>query len=333
MRLISIHRGARKTVGAALLLASAWLGSSAQAAADSSYPTHPIRILVSFSPGGPTDLLARGLARHMTEVWKQQVIVENRPGAGGTMALRAIANAAPDGYTLVVHSDGYAIAPAVFANLPFDPLRDLTPIAQLAVAPNVLCVSPASTYKDVKALEQAGKTAGKVSYASAGFGSAQHMQAAKFASVAGILKPVHVPFKGTPEALVEVMSGRVDFVFAPISTAMPLIRDGKLRPIAISTSARSAELRDVPTIAESVLMGFNEEQWWGLFSGAKVPEDIKRKLQEEVRVAMKSPEMVQLLQKLYSTPSTLSGPDFASTVKNEIGLNKAAAHLAGIVPQ
>lgn len=314
----------------ALFLLAVSCVAAAQTA--SSYPTKTIRILVSFTPGGPTDLLARGLARHFSQVWKQSVVVENRPGAGGLIALQVAKTSPPDGYTLVMHSDGFAIAPAIYEKLPYDPEHDFTPIGLVARAANILAVADNSPYADLAALVKAGQGS-QISYASAGVGSAQHMQAAKFAMQAGLNKPIHVPFKGTPEALNDVMAGRVDFVFAPMSNIVPLLIPGKLRALAVSTSRRSPLLPNVPTVAELGYPKYVEEQWWGLFAPSAVPADIKQKIEDETRVAMKTPEMLALIAQLSSSPGDLFGKDFAALIDEQIQSNIAAAAAGKIAAQ
>lgn len=317
-----------RTIGAATVLALSGLTGTATAQTD--YPNQSIKILVPFSPGGSTDLLARGVAKHMSEVWKQPVIVENRPGAGGILALNAAAKARPDGYTLVVHSDGYSIAPAIYSKLPYDVQKDFTPVALLARAANAVLVSANSPYKSLQQLIDAGTVPHKLSFATAGVGSAQHMQAATFCAMAHIQEPVHVPFKGTPEALNDVIAGRVDFIFAPLSTAMPMIISGKLRPLAISTAKRSELLKDVPTVAEAGVPGFAEEQWWGMFAPSKVPAAVLQKLETETEVALKTPAMLKLIDSLSSTPGDLFGNDFGKLVDTSIASNKAAAKAYNI---
>jgi tripartite-type tricarboxylate transporter receptor subunit TctC len=312
------------------VLTLALTGFTNTAAAQTNYPEQQIRILVPFSPGGSTDLLARGLAKHLSEVWKQPVIVENRPGAGGILALNAAAKARGDGYTLVVHSDGYSIAPAIYSKLPYDVERDFTPVALLARAANAVLVSASSPYKSLQELIDAGNVPHKLSFATAGVGSAQHMQAATISAMAHIQDPVHVPFKGTPEALNDVIAGRVDFIFAPLSTAMPMIIAGKLRPLAISTAERSDLLKDVPTVAEAGVPGFAEQQWWGLFAPSKVPAAVLQKLEAETAVALKTPSMLKLIDSLSSTPGDLVGKDFAKLVDTSIASNKAAAKAYNI---
>ncbi len=297
--------------------------SRAESASD--YPSRQIKIEVPFTPGGPTDLLARGLAKHFNADWNQTAIVENRPGAGGIIALRVALDSARDGYTLVLHSDGMSITPAIYAQLPFDIQRDFIPIVMLAKTPNAVLVGLDSPYHTLADLVAAGQTAGKVSYASAGIGSAQQMQAAKFAMRSNIQDPIHVPFRGTPEALTAVMAGRVDFVFAPLANAVPLIKAGKVRPLAISSSERSEFLPDVPTIAESGYPGFSEEQWWGLFAPGGVPQDTIDKLEAETKSILQADDLKNLITQLSSSPGGLYGDQFGEALKADIERNTVAA--------
>jgi tripartite-type tricarboxylate transporter receptor subunit TctC len=302
--------------------------SKAESAND--YPSRSIKIEVPFTPGGPTDLLARGLAKHFNADWNQTAIVENKPGAGGIIALRVALDSPRDGYTLVLHSDGMSITPAIYAQLPFDIQRDFVPVAMLAKTPNAVVVGMDSPYHTLADLVAAAQTAGKVSYASAGIGSAQQMQAAKFAMRANMKEPIHVPFRGTPEALTAVMAGRVDFVFSPLANAVPLIKAGKVRPLAISSSERSEFLPDVPTIAESGYPGFSEEQWWGLFAPGGVPQDVIDKLKAETKTAFQAADMKNLIIQLSSSPGEAYGDQFGEFLKAEIERNTAAAKAGHI---
>ena len=304
--------------------------SSRSASAADDFPKKTIRILVPFSPGGSTDLLVRGLARHLSTAWKQSVIVENRPGAGGIIALNVALEAPRDGYTLVMHSDGISILPAIYDSLPFDVLRDFRAVALLARASNVVVVGDGSPYHSLKQLVEAGHVSGTLSYASAGVGSAQHMQAAKFASLAPLSLPVHVPFKGTPEALNAVMTGSVDFVFGPLANAVPLMKAGKLRALAITSRDHSPLLPDVPTVAEAGFPGYAEEQWWGLFVPAGVPEDITSKIEMETRSALQTLEMKTLVEQLSSTVGDKFGKEFSETLQSDIAANILAAKAGNI---
>jgi tripartite-type tricarboxylate transporter receptor subunit TctC len=312
----------------ALLFGTAIQASPGQAA--DVYPTRTVRIIVPFAPGGPTDLLARGLAKRLSGVWHQSVIIENRTGAGGIIGLKVALDAPRDGYTLVVHSDAISVAPAVYGNLPFDVLKDFQPVAMLAHTPNVVVVGEHSPYHSLKDLAQAGQSSGKLSYASAGVGSAMHMQAAKFISLAHIADPVHIPFKGTPESLNAVMAGDADFIFAPLSNAVPLIKANMMRPLAISSAVRSRFLPDVPTVAEAGFPGYSEEQFWGLFVPAGVPSDITAQIEAETEAALRTPEMMALAGDLSSDIGEKSGADFAALMRSLISGNFVIAKAENI---
>jgi tripartite-type tricarboxylate transporter receptor subunit TctC len=318
---------AYRLIFAAGLLAAVHLGP---ASAADDFPTKLIRIVVPFAPGGPTDLIARGLARQFTNAWKQPVIVENRAGAGGIIGLKVALEAPRDGYTIVVHSDAMSIAPAIYDDLPFDVTKDFKAVALLARTPNAVVVGEDSPYHSLKELAQAGQVAGKLSYASAGVGSAQHMQAAKFAHLASLSDPVHVPFKGTPEALNSIMAGNADFMFAALSNAAPLIKAGKVRALAMSSAERSVFLPDVPTVAEAGFSGYAEEQYWGLFVPLGVPEEITSKIETATRNALATQEMKTLVEQLSSTIGDKFGKDFSSELRSDIAANILAAKAGNI---
>lgn len=299
-------------------------------AAEVSFPTRAIRIVVPFSAGGSTDLLARAVGRHFNDVWKQPVIIENKPGGGGILAMRSVLDAPSDGYALLVHSDGFSIAPAIYPQLPFNPSRDFKPIALLARTTNVVAVGANSPYRSISDLVAAGKSSAQLTFASAGVGSAQHMQAAKFSTTAKLKDPIHVPFRGTPEGLTEVITSRVDFVFAPLSNAIPLLKSGELRSLAVSSALRSPFLPDVPTIDESGFPGFAEEQWWGLFAPSNVPSDILVKIENETRVAMGKAEMQRVIHQLSSESGKEFTSEFSKVIETSIAANKAAAKEANI---
>jgi tripartite-type tricarboxylate transporter receptor subunit TctC len=300
------------------------------ACAADAYPTRTIRIVVPFAPGGPTDLLARGLAKRLSIVWNQSIIIENRTGAGGIIGLKAALDAPRDGYTLVVHSDAITVAPAIYSDLPFDVLKDFQPVAMLAHTPNVVIVGEDSSYHSLKELAQAGQAPAKVSYASAGVGSAMHMQAAKFANLARISDPVHIPFKGTPESINATMAGDADFIFAPLSNAVPLIKAGKVRPLGISSAVRSRFLPDVPTVAEAGYPNSEYNFWAGVFVPAKTPAAIKEKLYAEIKMALAAPSVRDKLKNLGADPLPLTSAQFDAQVRKEIETNTKVAKAANI---
>src|SRR3954471_21413232 len=241
---------------ATLALALAAGGVSAQ-----SWPLRPIHFIVPFTAGSGTDTIARIVGDNMSKGLGQPVIIENKPGAGGTIGAAQVAKSDPDGYTVLIHSSGHALNPAIYPNLPYDTVKDLTGITPLASVPNVMVVSPSRGWKTVADVIAAAKAKpGQLNYASAGTGSATHMNAEKFKLRAGI-DAQHVPFKGTPEAISDVIGGRNDWFFAPLSSALPLIKDGKLQALAVSTNQRAPSLPNVPTTVEAGVPGSDYNFW------------------------------------------------------------------------
>ena len=276
-----------------VLLLSAFAGASAHAAqpgaAASPYPTKPIRIIVGFTPGGGPDITARHMAAKLTDTWRQQVIVDNRPGAGGTIAAGTAANANPDGYTLLSVSSAHAVAPAIYPKLPYEP-KDLAGISLTAVSKYLLVVAPSSPVKTLKDLLAVAKAKpAQLNFSSAGVGSGTHFAGEQFKTLAA-LDVVHVPYKGIPEALTDAMTGRVQFFMSPIANALGLVKDGKLRALGVSSKARDALVPDVPTIAEAGVPGYESILWFGLLAPAKTPAPLAAKLNAEVRRILAEPE-------------------------------------------
>lgn len=293
-----------------------------------SYPTKPVHFVVAFTPGSGTDIIARAVGDVIGESIGQPIVVENKPGAGGTIAASQVAKAEADGYTLLVHSSGHTLNPAIYPNLPYDTLKDLTGIIPLAQLPNVLVVAPNRGWNTVADLVAAAKASpGSMNYASAGIGSATHMNVEKFNLSAGI-KATHVPYKGTPEALTDVMGGRADWYFAPLSTALPLIQTGKLKALAVSTPKRAASLPNVPTTEESGYANSAYIFWVGLIAPANTPAQAIKKLNDEVTKAMSSGQVKERFAKLGAEPFTMSSDAFNAMIKNEM---ESAAKLSKVV--
>src|SRR5713101_1791844 len=235
----------------------ALLWSWASIASGQAYPNKPVHVVVPFTAGSATDILARSFGQKLSEMWGQPVVVDNRPGAGGTIGAAVVAKSAPDGYTLLVHSAAQAYNPSIYPSLPYDTTKDFIDVVPLGGQPNVLVVAPSSGIKTVAELiAQAKQKPGQLNFGSAGTGSGTHINGEKFKLAAGI-DVVHIPYKGTPEALTDTMTGRVTYFFSPISAALPNVREGKLVALALSTAKRSSVLPDVPTIAEAGLPGFD----------------------------------------------------------------------------
>src|SRR5450759_1444784 len=246
------------------------------------FPGKPVRIVVGFTPGGVPDITARFIAQKLTENWKQQVGVDNRPGAGGTIAAHIVANANPDGYTLLSVSNAHAVAPAIYARLPYDTLKDFAGITLTASGPALLLVSPALGVKSARERSALAKAKpGQFNFSSAGVGSGTHFAAELFKSMAGI-DVVHVPFKGIPEAITETMSGRVQFFLSPLASAINLVKEGKVPAIGVTSMQRVSQLPDVPTVAESGLPGYHWDFWYGLLVPAKTPRTVIARLNREI---------------------------------------------------
>jgi tripartite-type tricarboxylate transporter receptor subunit TctC len=246
------------------------------------------------------------------------VVIENRPGAGGTIGAAQVAKAEPDGYTLLVHSSGHVVNAAIYPQLPYDTLADFAGVTPLASLPNVLVVSPARGWKNVAELVAAARAKpGQLNYASAGNGSATHMNAEKFRLQTGIVAE-HVAYKGTPEALTEIMAGRVDWFFAPLASALPLIKDGKLQALAVSTARRSPALPDVPTTIEAGVPDSDYTFWVALFAPAKTPRAAVAKLADAVAAAQKTPEVRDRYARLGAEPLWLAPEAFDAQLKAEM---------------
>ena len=273
---------------ACVLSGGARAGEPAQTDA-AAFPSRPVRVLVGFTPGGGPDITARYIAQRLSERWKQQVVVDNRPGAGGTIAAQTAATANPDGYTLLSVSSAHAVAPAIYATLPYS-MRGLSGITQSAVSKYLLVVAPSSGVKSVKDLLGLAKAKpGQLNFSSAGVGSGTHFAGELFKSLAAI-DVVHVPYKGIPEALTDAMTGRVDFFMSPIANAVNLVREGKLRALAVSSRERDALVPELPTIAESGVPAYESILWFGLLTSSKVPRTVISKLNEEIGRMLREPE-------------------------------------------
>lgn len=297
---------------ALLAVAGAWAQSPA-----GDYPNKIIKIIVPFTAGSATDIMARIVGERLSASMGQSIVVENRPGAGGTLGAAQVAKAEPDGYTLLVVSTGHVVNPALYGNLPYDTIGDFAGVSPLAALPSVLVVASSSPIKSVSDLIAAAKAKpGQLNYASAGVGSATHVNAEKFRAVAGI-NVTHIPFKGTPETIVEVSSGRVDFMFTPVLASIPNIRDNRMRALAVSTAKRSTALPDVPTVSEAGLSGFVFDFWIGLLAPAKTPRAIVNKLNAEVRKVMAQPEVIERMVKLGAEPMPMTPERFDTYIKEE----------------
>jgi tripartite-type tricarboxylate transporter receptor subunit TctC len=297
------------------------------------FPTKPVKIVVPFTAGSATDILARTFGQKLQEMWGQPVVIENRPGAGGTIGAGVVAHAPPDGYLLLVHSAGYAVNPWIYSGLPYDTAKDFVDIAPLGGQPNVLVVAPSSGIKSVAELiAQAKAKPGQLNFGSAGMGSGTHVNAEKFKLATGI-DVVHVPYKGTPEAINDTIAGRLTYYFAPISAALPQVKAGKLVPLAVSSSQRSSVLPDVPTLAESGLPGFDYNLWVAMFGPAGMPADLVDKINRDVQAAARTPEVKERLVNLGAEPMPMTPAQFQAFTKRELDDSQKIVHAAGIKAQ
>jgi tripartite-type tricarboxylate transporter receptor subunit TctC len=300
---------------ALLLLAMAFAGGVS--AADPAYPARPVKIMVGANAGGGTDIIARMLAEKFQESMKQPFVVENKPGASNTIAADVTAKAAADGHTLLVATNtGQAIAPHLI-KLGFDPLKNIQPVGLVVVVPNVLVVGSTTPYTSVKDLVAAAKAKpGDIKYASSGVGSTQHIAGEAFDLAAGI-KTTHIPYKGSSQAHVDLLSGEVQMMFDTTSSAMTQIKAGKFRPLAVTSTARSSELPNVPTIAEAGYPAAEMTTWYGLFVTGGTPKAIVDQLHAELTKALALPEVQARLKGLGGEPGTLTTDQFAKMNRDE----------------
>ena len=282
------------------------------------FPSKPIRMVVPFSPGSQTDILARLIGPKMNENWGQQIVVDNRPSAGGTIGAGIVAAAPADGHTLMLHSVGHAINATLYTKLPFDTLRDFAGVSQVASVPNMLVVAPALGVKSVKDLIALAKQKpGAINFGSAGIGSGSHINAEQFKVAAGI-NVVHVPYKGTPETLTDLMTARIQFFFSPLLPAGPFIKDGRIVALAVSTAQRSPVFPDVPTIAESGLPGFEYDQWYGILAPRATPKPVLDQLSKEIARILDLPDVRKTFQTQGAVAKPTTPEQFDAFIRSEI---------------
>jgi len=268
---------------------------SAPAAAQGAYPSRPIRIISIFPPGGGNDGICRAVAQKMTETMKQQVIVENRPGANGIIGTEAAARAAPDGYTITLIPSGHAVNASLYKKLPFDSIKDFTPLSLAGSSPMVLALHPSVPAKNVRELIAIAKTSpGQLTYVSAGIGASGHLAGALFETMTNT-KMVHIPYKGMSLAVSDLIGGQVSMSFGTSLSMVPHVRTGRLRALATTGSVRSPALPDLPTVAEAGVPGYEASLWYGFVGPAKLPADITQRLNAEIVAAIKSPEVRERL--------------------------------------
>jgi tripartite-type tricarboxylate transporter receptor subunit TctC len=307
----ALKRTVQAVISASLLCAASGM-AWAQA-----YPVKPIRIVVPFSPGGAADILARVVGRRLTESWGQQVVVDNRTGAGGIVGSDIVAKAAPEGYTLLLTSSSHAINASLYKQLPYDTLKDFTPLAPVAAIANVLMVNssvPAKTVADL--IQLARSKPGQLKFASAGAGSTLHLAGELF-KVAAKVDILHVPYKGNAPAISDLLGGAIEMVFPPAVNAVPFRQDKRVRILAVCTPRRSVALPDIPTLAEAGLPGYEFESWWGMFAPARIPKGLATKMNDEVRRILSLPDVKEVLAKQGAEPLSMTAELFASFVRTE----------------
>jgi tripartite-type tricarboxylate transporter receptor subunit TctC len=310
---------------------AASLAQGASAAA--SFPSRPIRMVIGFTPGGQPDLYSRLIAPKLGEALRQQVVVDNRPGAGGVIGTQIVADATPDGHTLLSVSSSHGISPAVRAKLPYDTLKDFAGITLLATAAYLLVVPPSLGVKSPQELIALAKAKpGQLNFSSAGNGSGTHFAGEMLKQFANI-DVVHVPYKGIPESLVDAMSGRVQFSMGPLGSSVVFVREGRLRALAITSKKRVPIYADIPTMAESGLPGFEWDSWSGLLAPAKTPRAIVNKLNREVTRILVLPEIQERLRALGAEPAPTTPEYFDKFIAEQIRVVTALAQKAGIQPQ
>jgi tripartite-type tricarboxylate transporter receptor subunit TctC len=313
---------------AAMALAAAASQASAQG-----YPNKPVHVIISFTPGSSTDIVGRIVSQKLSEIWGQPVLAENRAGAGGSIGTNVVAKAAPDGYTLLVDSNAHTVTPSIYAKLPYDTVKDFIDIAPLSVQPNVLVVNAGSPYKTLMDLVNAAKAKpGAINWGHAGIGSGTHLNTEKFVDAAKI-NVTQVPFKGTPEVIQAMLSGSVDCYWAPISAAIPHIKGGRVRPLAVSTAKRNSQLPDVPTTGEAGVQGADAPLWFGIWAPAGTPANIVAKISTDTRKALADPGVRERLGNLGNDTMDMSPEEFTRFVRSEINEYARVIKAAGIKPQ
>ncbi len=313
-------------VTSAVLLTLGCAGAQAQA-----YPTKAIRWIVTYPPGGPTDFVARAIGAKLTEAWGQQVVIDNRAGAGGVIGTDLAAKAVPDGYTLLFGtSAGLTINPALVSKLPYDPVRDFAPVSLLVINPQILVVNNSVPVGSVKELIAYAKSRpGQLNYASVGQGSPNHLGMELLKALTGIAM-LHVPYKGTGPAVTDLLGGQVQLMFNSMPLVLPLVKGGKLKGLAVGSAQRSPAVPDLPTVAEAGVPGFENVTWYGMFAPAKTHKDVVAKLNVQVVKILGDPEMAQRMASQGAEPRTTTPDELARFMRVESERWKKVIKTAGI---
>jgi tripartite-type tricarboxylate transporter receptor subunit TctC len=306
---------------------------AAGAACAQTYPTKAVRLVVPFLAGGSTDIVGRTVAQKLAEMWGQAVFVDNRPGGGTTIGTDLVAKAAPDGYTLLVTPAPFTINPSLLTKLPYDALTDFAPITLINTTPLVMVVHPGVPAKNVKELIALAKAKpGKLNFGSSGTGGSNHLAGELFDAMAGV-KMVHIPYKGNAGALTDIVGGHLDVVYNGVTSAIALVKGGKLRALAVTSLQRTPALPDVPTLNESGLKGFEAVAWNGLTAPAKIPRDVIMKINGDVLKVISSPELRERLKADGSDPVGNSPEQFAGFLRDEIAKWAKVIKFANVKPE
>jgi tripartite-type tricarboxylate transporter receptor subunit TctC len=320
----------------ALLLVCACVGMTTSAVhAEPGYPLKPIRLVIPFPAGGATDIIGRSLALKLSASLGQQVVVDNKPGAGGVIGSDIVAKAAPDGYTLVLAtSSTHSIGPALNARMPYDAMRDFLPVVNVANAPSVLVVGasfPAQTVGELVSLMR--QHPGRYNFGSSGIGTYPHLTAEMFKWRAGNLFAVHIPYRGTGLVITDLVGGQIAFLMDSVVSAQTHIRDGKVRPLAVSGRQRSGSLPNVPTFAEAGIGGMDISNWFGILAPAGTPADVLQRLNRDVNAAVKSPDLIERLQRVGAEPAGGTPEQLRETLRAEYESWKALITRLGLKPE
>jgi tripartite-type tricarboxylate transporter receptor subunit TctC len=309
---------------------AAFAGGTTSAALAQAWPTKPIKVVVPLTAGSASDVMARIVFDEVSKQVGQPIMIENRPGAGNSIGMNAVAKADPDGYTILVNSSTHTVSPAVRATMPLDTANDLSAIIPLGNMPVVILFNSKKGYKSLKDfVEWAKANPGKANYSSAGAGNSSHLNGELLKKAAGF-DAVHLPFKGAPEAMTEVIAGRSDFYFSPLVNALPLMKDGQLQALAVTNASRASTLPDLPTVAQAGYPQAEYNFWAGVFLPVKTPTAIKEKLYAEVKKALESQSVSEKLKNLGADPFPVTSAQFDAVVKKEIESNSAIAKAANI---
>ena len=323
--MLSLQNAASHVLALALLIVVPLVAQSAD-----KFPTKPVRIIVGFSPGSATDITARLVGPKLSDLWGQPVVIENRSGAGGMFATASVAQSVPDGHTLLMISTSFAITATIQKNLPYDARKDFRGVTQIGTPTGVVSVAPSLGVKSLKELIALVKERpGKILYGSTGAGSGSHMSTERFAMVAGI-RPVHVAFKGQPELIIEVVTGRVNFGIPSLGPVMPFIKDGRLMPLAVNTQKRSPHLPDVPTILE-ILPQFERDSTHGFMAHSRTPTAIVRQISRDVARVLELPDVKEKMYAMSFDPAPTTPEEYDEIIRKQLETFARVAKAVGLV--